>query len=228
MAITLGPDERRIRFDVFLSHNSKSKPLVREIKRRLIAAQLKVWFDEDELRPGIPWQELLEAGINSSKSVAVLVGADGSGPWENEEMQGALRLAVKDKRPVIPVLLPGCRTAPELPMFLGNRTWVDLRDGLTHEAFEKLLWGITGVKPRYREDTGPNHGPPVLLQPIPMQSPSDVKPVRGSNDSGALSVWREKLNFLQIEEAKASNPAQKFEIRKQIEEAKERIQDLGG
>jgi hypothetical protein len=122
-------------FDVFLSHNSKDKPAVRELKRLLVARELTVWLDEDELRPGMPWQELLESGINSSSSVAVLVGRDGLGPWEDEEMRAALQLAVKAKRPVIPVLLPGAPEKPELPLFLTNRTWVDLRAGLSEAAW---------------------------------------------------------------------------------------------
>src|SRR5437660_8868834 len=134
-------------FDVFLSHNSNDKPAVRELKALLEANGLRVWLDEDELQPGIPWQQLLEAGIKASKSVAVLVGKDGLGPWEDEEMQGALVLAVKTKRPCIPVLLPGAPTQPELPMFLANRTWVDLRAGFSKEGLAKLIWGITGKKP---------------------------------------------------------------------------------
>jgi hypothetical protein len=110
--------------DVFLSHNSKDKPVVRELKRRLAAKGLTVWLDEDELRPSIPWQELLEIGIRSSRSVVVVIGKDGLGPGENEEMQAALILAVDNKRPVIPVLMPGAQTKPKLPIFLGNRTWV--------------------------------------------------------------------------------------------------------
>jgi len=135
-------------FDVFLSHNSHDKPAVRQLMARLVEHGLATWFDEDQLQPGIPWQPLLELGIKRSRSVAVLVGNDGVGPWENEEMQAALRLAVRDKRPVIPVLLSGSATPPELPMFLANRTWVDLRGGLTHESVAHLIWGITGRKPR--------------------------------------------------------------------------------
>src|SRR5262245_28693539 len=106
----LTPDA--LRYDVFLSHNSKDKQVVRELKQRLTSKDLAVWFDEDELRPGIPWQNLLELGIRASKSVAVLVGKDGVGPWEDEEMQAALILAVEKKRPVIPVLLPGAEMQP--------------------------------------------------------------------------------------------------------------------
>jgi formylglycine-generating enzyme required for sulfatase activity len=134
-------------FDVFLSHNGRDKPLVRALKQRLAEAGLKAWLDEDELRPGINWQPLLEAGIRSSKSIAVLIGPDGLGPWEDEEMQGALKLAANDKRSIIPTLLPGCPKQPELPMFLGIRTWVDLRNGYTDAALARLIWGITGQKP---------------------------------------------------------------------------------
>ena len=83
--------ETRFRYDAFLSHNSQNKSAARELKQHLTTARLKVWFDEDELRPGIPWQELLEAGIKASKSVVVAVGSDGVGPWEDEEMQCATR-----------------------------------------------------------------------------------------------------------------------------------------
>lgn len=155
-------------YDVFLSHNSKDKPAVREVERLLSANGLVVWLDEDELRPGIPWQNLLEEGIRTSRSVAVLVGKDGLGPWEDEEMQGALRLAANDKRPVIPVLLSGAPKRPELPMFLGNRTWVDLRTGLTDDGLAKLIWGITGKKPERIEEVTRGHLPPgteVVIAP---------------------------------------------------------------
>ena len=154
-------------FDVFLSHNSKDKPAVRHLKQQLSNAGLRVWLDEDELRPGIPWQQLLEAGIRASRSIAVLVGADGLGPWEDEEMQAALVLAVKDKRPVIPVLLPGAPAQPDLPLFLTNRTWVDLRPG-SGQALDNLIWGITGQKPGQHAGTTP-HSPlkPVERSEIP-------------------------------------------------------------
>ncbi|MBL8873637.1 MAG: TIR domain-containing protein [Planctomycetaceae bacterium] len=134
-------------FDVFLSHNGKNKSAVRDLKQQLLRYSLTVWFDEDELQPGIPWQKLLEDGIHQSSSIAVLIGKDGLGPWEDEEMQTALRLAVADKRPVIPVLMPGAAAQPKLPMFLTNRTWVDLRNGFTTDGLNKLVWGITGNKP---------------------------------------------------------------------------------
>ena len=141
-------------FDVFLSHNSKDKPSARRLKERLLERKLTVWFDEDELRPGVSWQRLLEAGVRQSRSVAVLVSDDGLGPWENEEMEAALRLAVKDGRAVIPVLLPGAPDGVELPLFLENRGWVDLRPDMAVRELDRLVWGITNQKPNREKSSG--------------------------------------------------------------------------
>ena len=132
---------------MFLSHNSKDKPAVRKIGKRLKARNLTVWLDEWELVPGRPWQEALETVIKTVKTVAILVGKDGLGPWEIPEMRGCLNEFVKRGSPVIPVLLPGAPEKPELPLFLNQFTWVNLRDGLTEEGLDKLQWGITGKKP---------------------------------------------------------------------------------
>jgi TIR domain-containing protein len=153
-------------FDVFLSHNSKDKPSARRLKERLVERKLTVWFDEDELRPGVSWQRLLEAGIRQSRSVAVLVSDDGLGPWENEEMEAALRLAVKDSRAVIPVLLPGAPDGVELPLFLESRGWVDLRPDMAAQELDRLVWGITNQKPNRESSSGdktakPDHEDPV-------------------------------------------------------------------
>jgi hypothetical protein len=40
------------RYDVFLSHSSKDKDIVRALAERLRADGMRVWFDEWELRAG--------------------------------------------------------------------------------------------------------------------------------------------------------------------------------
>jgi hypothetical protein len=173
-----------MKFDVFLSHNSNDKPAVRELKQLLSAKGLLVWLDEDELQPGIPWQQLLEAGIETSRSVAVLVGKDGVGPWEDEEMQSALVLAVRSNRPAIPVLLPGASAQPELPMFLANRTWVDLRPGFTDESVAKLIWGITGVKPASKSN--------IAHQDEPGVADDSASPSRSADPQGWSREYNDK------------------------------------
>lgn len=151
-------------FDVFLSHNSKDKPVVRQLAEALQARGLNVWLDEWELVPGHPWQSALEEIIKTSNSAAVLIGKDGLGPWEEPEMRGCLDQFVKRKSPVIPVLLPDAPAEPRLPLFLSGFTWVDFRpDGITEATLDKLEWGITGRKP---ERVGGKHGRDVLYRII--------------------------------------------------------------
>src|SRR4051812_1602398 len=134
-------------FDVFLSHNSKDKPAVRELAEALRDRELNVWLDEWELIPGQPWQEAIEEVIQTTRSAAVLVGKDGLGPWHDSEMRGCLAEFVSRKIPVIPVLLPDAPSEPKLPFFLRRFTWVDLRGELTQEGLDRLQWGITGKRP---------------------------------------------------------------------------------
>jgi hypothetical protein len=137
---------------VFLSHNGQDKPAVKELGLMLKQRGLNVWLDEWELRPGVTWQNALEDIIATCEAAAVCIGENGVGPWVDPEMMALLRRFVDEKRsgnvlPVIPVILPGAPAELVLPVFLQAFTWVDLRDGITPAGIEKLVWGITGVKP---------------------------------------------------------------------------------
>jgi hypothetical protein len=141
-----------MKFDVFLSHNSKDKPAVRTLAAALKQRGLSVWLDEWELRPGLTWQDALEDIVSGCKSATVCFGSSGVAPWEEPEMRALLRRFVNDKKvgnvvPIIPVLLPGAPPDMKLPPFLEDFTWVDLRRGLTPEGLDRLRWGITGEKP---------------------------------------------------------------------------------
>jgi uncharacterized membrane protein YeaQ/YmgE (transglycosylase-associated protein family) len=138
-------------FDVFLSYNSHDKATVEEMGEALRAKGLSVWLDKWALRPGFPWQEELEAGVQAARSVAVFVGAKGLGNWQEAEMRASLARARREKVPVIPVLLPGCPEPEQaLAGFLRALTWVDLRGGLSTDGLARLVWGITGEKdPRH-------------------------------------------------------------------------------
>jgi hypothetical protein len=139
-------------FHVFLSHNSKDKPAVKQLGTELKERGLNPWLDEWELRPGLGWQDALEDIIKTCQSAAICVAENGIGPWEDPEMKALLRRFVNEKKsgnilPIIPVLLPGAPAKVRLPLFLEEYTWVDLRNGLTKEGLDMLIWGITGKKP---------------------------------------------------------------------------------
>jgi hypothetical protein len=73
------------------------------------------------------WQNGLVSGILRSIAVAVCIGQVGIGPWEDEEMQASLAIAVREKRRIIPVMLANAPDKPDLSLFLANRTWVAIK-----------------------------------------------------------------------------------------------------
>ncbi|MCP4110200.1 MAG: toll/interleukin-1 receptor domain-containing protein [Desulfobacteraceae bacterium] len=134
------------KFDVFLCCNNQDKTLVKEIGEKLKQeAALRPWLDEWELRPGLPWQDALEKQIKNIKSVAIFVGKNSIGPWQNLEQAAFIRQFVKRQCPVIPVILPGCPEVPELPAFLEGMVWVDFRE-TDPDPMDQLVWGITGKR----------------------------------------------------------------------------------
>lgn len=69
--------------------------------------------------------------------------------------------------------------------------------------------------------------PPSVATPPP--SRSRQKPVEKPPKlagSSALKTWKQKLDWLQRQEAITADPAQKFALQKQIEEAEEKIEEL--
>ena len=119
-----------IKFEAFLCHNTLDKPEVRKINASLKKAGIRTWFDEEQLKAGRAWQPALEKQIKSIRNALVFVGSRGLGPWEEVEVRAFLSEFVKRQCPVIPVILPGSKVIPELPIFLNQFQYVDLRKNL--------------------------------------------------------------------------------------------------
>src|ERR1700724_2664539 len=113
-----GCRERSRDFDVFLCHNGADKPAVKKVG---------------------------EQQIKQIKSAAVFVGKNGRGPWQDKELYAFLRQFLKRDCPIIPVILPDCENAPELPPFLESMTWVEFRNQ-EPDPLQHLIWGITGER----------------------------------------------------------------------------------
>jgi len=64
--------------------------------------------------------------------------------------------------------------------------------------------------------------------PSPISPPPAPPPVPAPPASDALAIWQEKLDYLRQQEAIIAYPAQKFSMKKQIEEAQQKIAELGG
>jgi formylglycine-generating enzyme required for sulfatase activity len=132
---------------VFLSHSSRDKPWVIQLKDALRRYGVSVWLDKDEIRPGDHFGEALEQALDNSRTVALIVSPEAvTSGWVKEEYYRALALATARGTAVqiIPVIL---RKA-ELPGFLQSRNWVDFRDESSYaQSVWQLAWGITGEKP---------------------------------------------------------------------------------
>ncbi|MCY7274344.1 MAG: toll/interleukin-1 receptor domain-containing protein [Phormidesmis sp. CAN_BIN44] len=133
-------------FDVFLCHNSNNKTEVKEVGYKLKELGLVPWLDEWELIPGRSGRRLLEAQIEQVSSVAVFVGKNGIGPWQDEEISAFLYQVKERNCPIIPVLLQNAPEKPNLPPFLVDRVWVDFCQNQP-DPIEQLFWGITEYRP---------------------------------------------------------------------------------
>jgi tetratricopeptide (TPR) repeat protein len=132
-------------YDVFMCHNSEDKPEVKRIALRLLKHGIRPWLDEWELRPGLSWQQALEAQIENIKSAAVFLGKSGIGPWQDLELNAFIRRFVTRQCPVIPVILRSCTEEPMVPIFLEGMTWVNFKKRRP-DPYGQLEWGITGEK----------------------------------------------------------------------------------
>jgi small GTP-binding protein len=86
-----GPAPTRYRYDVFLSHSSADKPVVRELAERLRAAGLRVWFDEWIIQPGDLISARIEEGLEHSAVLLFCMSANAFGSdWVSLEGHTAI------------------------------------------------------------------------------------------------------------------------------------------
>lgn len=160
----LNYDDMRRKVDVFLSFHNRDRDVVRLVAGSLRKKGIHAWMDEDELRPGLPWQDGLQDAISASKAAAVFLGQHGFGDWQRVEVRVLLDRMAHDGLAVIPILLPGSPAEPVLGDFLRQSTWVDFRNGITDAGLERLRWGITGKRRLKR--ASPRSGPPIHNLPF--------------------------------------------------------------
>jgi TIR domain len=107
-------------YDVFLSYHSRNHAAVEAVARQLREVGLTVFLDRWYLVPGRQWPEVLEEVLHNCHAVAIFLGPDGMGPWQQREKDLALDRQARDPTfPVIPVLLP---SADPTLGFLGLNT----------------------------------------------------------------------------------------------------------
>jgi DNA-directed RNA polymerase subunit RPC12/RpoP len=136
-------------FDVFLSHNSKDKAAVERIAKQLKAVGLRPWLDKWNLAGGDTIEDALELAIKTISCAALFFGPADVGDWHIMEIRAYVAAWAKKKARMIPIILPGVERAPDLPLFVQQALWVDMREWQNEESdgFYRLVCGVLGKAP---------------------------------------------------------------------------------
>ncbi|HUW62947.1 MAG TPA: toll/interleukin-1 receptor domain-containing protein [Candidatus Bathyarchaeia archaeon] len=129
-------------FDIFISYRHTDRFEAERLRNALESRGVRVWLDEDEIRPGDLFAEALERGLASSRAVGLIVTPDSmASQWVKNEYYRALSLSNAGEMQLIPLLFG----PTELPGFLKDRSWIDFRQGDYQRNVDRLIWpGITG------------------------------------------------------------------------------------
>ena len=139
-------------YDVFLCHNSKEKPAIREINQVLRQQfELRTFMDESDLVGGEIWEENIRTAMHGSKTCAVMLGGLGWGLYqlEGELVPALARRAIDTTFHVIPVLMPGFDekllvVRRDVEDLFAKTMWVDLRNGVDDISMKLLAASIRG------------------------------------------------------------------------------------
>jgi small GTP-binding protein len=124
------------KYDVFLSHSSKDKPVVRELAERLKADGVRVWFDEWIIQPGDAIGITINRGLEASRVLVLAVSANASeSDWVTFEHQSILFSdPINKTRRFIPLRLDDS----EIQFALRQFAYIDWRNRDTAQ-YERLL-----------------------------------------------------------------------------------------
>lgn len=205
---------------IFISYSHRDEAWKERVAKQLgvlAGAGLDTW-DDRKIAAGASWEGDIKQAIADCDVALLLISADflTSSFILGQEVPPLLQRRGREGIRVIPVILAPC-------------AW-DRIDWLkTIQARPKDGKPLSGMSPHDAEAALAALAAEVadLILTPPSKSSFMVPPPPGSSPpSAALTIWREKLEFLRLQEAILSDPAQKFTVRKQIEEAEAKIREL--
>jgi small GTP-binding protein len=127
---------QKFKYDVFLSHSSKDKPVVRELAKKLKADGVRVWFDEWIIKPGDSIPIKISEGLRDSRVLVLAISANASeSDWVTFEHQSILfNDPINKTRRFIPLRLDDSEIQFALRQF-AYIDWVNHDE----EQYERLL-----------------------------------------------------------------------------------------
>ena len=146
--------------------------------------------------------------------------------WEGALVTQALYDARSRTNKFIPVLFARSDES-HIPEPLRPQTHYLLDSEAGYQALYDALLDQAGVEPGAVGQL--KRKPRATGQPLNFgDSPNAPVPAASSPSPTALTIWRERLEFLLVEDAVCVDPAMKFRIKHLISEAQDKIRSLGG
>jgi small GTP-binding protein len=177
-------------FDVFLSHSSKDKAVVREIANRLRSDGVDVWFDEWILEPGDSIPAKIEEGLEHSRVLVLCMSANAfSSDWAQLEASTfRFRDPLNKERRFIPLRLDDAEIKGSLAQFL----YVNWHPKKREQEYIKLLKTCQSPsRPTYNSgDEGENELKPYDFTAWNF-SPNKNFALSGRGD-GRIQLWSVK------------------------------------
>ena len=202
--------------DFFVSYNKADIEWAEWISWKLEEAGYQVVVQAWDFRPGGNFVlDMQSATTGTKQTIAVLSEDYLNAAYTQPEWASALgRDPTGEKRTLLPVRIRKCKPKG----LLAERIYTDLV-GLSEEDAKKKL--LDSLKERGKPEHSPSF--PGSESNPDEDNPIQVKtfPGKGSN---AVAIWQEKLDYLREQEAIVSDPSQKFEIKKHIQEAEAKLE----
>lgn len=126
-----------LQYDVFMSHSSKDKDVVRSLAERLMGDGLRVWFDEWEIHPGDSIPARIEEGLEHSRVLILCMSSNSFGSdWAQlESSTFRFRDPLNKKRRFIPLRLDDAPIKGSLAQLL----YINWKEENREQAYTKLL-----------------------------------------------------------------------------------------
>ncbi len=123
--------------DVFLSHSSADKAVVRELAERLRGDGVRVWFDEWEIKLGDSIMSKIESALDLSRVLVLCMSKNAFGSdWAELESQTfRFRDPLNKQRRFIPVRLDDAKLPGSLAQFL----YADWQGAAREASYQRLL-----------------------------------------------------------------------------------------
>jgi len=169
---------------VFVCYAREDEQFVLRLAGHLKAQGVLVWLDRWGIPGGANWQRSIDKAIQDcAKFLIVLSPA----AVDSEEVEGELRTALDDQKPVVPVLYQPCR----IPLRLRSRQYIDFTRGDRNidDIRAQLVHDLGGkqaetVKPPLRPEPAPP--PHRVSDKAPPQVQSEASP---RSSAGRNMFW---------------------------------------